>query len=141
MTPALIRTGIAAILMLLGPAWSQQARADPCEGRLPAAGARFSGVVRYVGDGDSLCVGPAGSPDKWIEIRLGDFYAPELRARGGAAAWRRLTRLAIGRTLLCRAGRQSYDRIIGYCTLNGQPLGRLLRNAGGTQGGRGWRRP
>lgn len=44
----------------------------------------FTGVVRYVGDGDSLCTGPAGRPDRWIDIRLGDFYAPELHDLGGA---------------------------------------------------------
>jgi hypothetical protein len=43
------------------------ARADPCEGRLPSrAGERFSGTVRYVGDGDGLCVGRSGDPDSWI---------------------------------------------------------------------------
>jgi len=43
--------------LLLCPAL---AHADPCEGRLPdRAGQTFSGVVRYIGDGDSLCVDPA----------------------------------------------------------------------------------
>ncbi len=52
--------------------WATPAHADPCEGRLPKEGTSFSGV-RYVGDGDSLCVGPAGQPDRWIEVRLGVF--------------------------------------------------------------------
>lgn len=119
--------------------WSAPAHADPCEGPLPAAGTRFSGVVRYVGDGDGLCLGPANRPERWVEVRLGDFYAPELRAPGGAAARQRLVRLVMGKTLSCRAGRISYDRVIGYCTLDGVPLGELLRRAGGSQGGRGWR--
>lgn len=71
-------------LLLVG--WSAPAQADPCEGKLPAKGAAFSGVVRYVGDGDSLCVGPAGQPNRWIEVQLGDIYAPELRDAGGADA-------------------------------------------------------
>lgn len=63
---------------LLAPA---VARADPCEGRLPArAGETFSGVVRYIGDGDSLCVGPNTDPATWIEVRLSDFDAPELHS-------------------------------------------------------------
>lgn len=120
--------------------WSPAALADPCEGRLPARGVTFSGVVRYVGDGDGLCVGPEGQPDRWIEVRLGDFYAPELHERGGARAKRRLESLVLGKPLVCRAGRRSYDRVIGYCTLGGRPLGQLLRAAGGSEGGRGWRR-
>lgn len=40
------------------------ARADPCEAPLPTeAGAVFSGEVRYVGDGDSLCVGSTGDAE------------------------------------------------------------------------------
>jgi len=119
--------------------WTAPALADPCAAPLPAKGKTFSGVVRYVGDGDSLCVGPAGRPDRWIEVRLGDFYAPELRDAGGMEAKRRLARLAMGKPLACRAGKRSYDRVIGYCTLNGRPLGKALGDRGAEQGGRGWR--
>jgi micrococcal nuclease len=129
----------AAAILAFG-LWASPAMADPCEGALPAKGTSFSGVVRYVGDGDGLCVGPAGRPDRWIEIRLGDFYAPELHERGGVDAKQRLERLVIGQTLVCRAGRRSYDRVIGFCTLRGRPLGSLLRQAGGREGGRGWKR-
>lgn len=125
-------------LFLVG--WSAPAHADPCEGKLPAKGAAFSGVVRYVGDGDSLCVGPAGRPNRWIEVRLGDIYAPELRDAGGADAKRRLERIALGQPLTCRAGKRSYDRVVGYCALNGRPLGALLLRKGAVQGGRGWRK-
>jgi len=119
--------------------WASPAFADPCEGALPAKGTAFSGVVRYVGDGDGLCVGPAARPDRWIEIRLADFYAPELHEPGGPEAKRRLERIVMGKRLLCRAGWHSYDRVVAACTLGGQPLGGLLRGAGGTEGGRGRR--
>lgn len=128
---------MATIAAIICSFWSLAAAADPCEGALPAAGTRFSGVVRYVGDGDGLCIGPQHRTDRWIEVRLGDFYAPELHDRGGAEAKRRLERLVLGKMLVCRAGRRSYDRVVGYCTLDGQPLGRLLRSAGGFEGGRG----
>lgn len=60
------------------------ARADPCEGRLPSQpGQQFSGTVRYVGDGDGLCVGNSNDPNTWIEVRLADFDAPELHAPDG----------------------------------------------------------
>ncbi|WP_191555614.1 thermonuclease family protein [Brevundimonas aurantiaca] len=112
------------------------ARADPCEGALPRQGASFSGLVRYVGDGDSLCVGPAGRPERWIEIRLADFNATELNARGGRDAKRLLADVAMGRSLVCRAGRRSYDRVVAACTLDGRPLGDVLRARGAREGGR-----
>jgi len=122
---------------LIASAWASPALADPCEGALPAKGTTFSGVVRYVGDGDGLCVGPENRPDRWIEVRLSDFYAPELNEPGGQAAKRRLERIAMGKTLTCRAGRRSYDRVVAACTLGGRPLGSVLRAAGGAEGGRG----
>lgn len=106
---------------------------------MPAKGTAFAGVVRYVGDGDGLCIGPAGRPDRWIEVRLADFYAPELHEAGGREAKRWLERLVMGKPLVCRAGRRSYDRVVAACTLRGRPLGTLLREAGGIEGGRAWR--
>jgi endonuclease YncB( thermonuclease family) len=83
---------------------SAAARADPCEGPLPtAAGRTFSGPVRYVGDGDSLCVGRSANPKSWIEVRLADFDAPELQDPRGARAKALLQRLTRGRQLVCRA--------------------------------------
>jgi micrococcal nuclease len=130
---------LSALVGLFACAWSAPALADPCEGALPAKGTTFTGIVRYVGDGDGLCVGPAGRPDSWIEVRLADFYAPELHDAGGRDAKRRLERLVMGKPLVCRAGRRSYDRVVAACTLGGRPLGALLRAAGGVEGGRAWR--
>ena len=125
--------------LLLCPA---VAKADPCEGRLPdRAGQTFSGEVRYIGDGDSLCVGPGSDPSTWIEVRLSDFDAPELHSPSGQAARDRLSTLARGRILNCvavrgRSGRVIvYDRVIAACRLNGRGVGDLLRAAGGREGG------
>lgn len=128
------------LLCLCAPA---VAFADPCEGPLPrTAGAEFSGVVRYVGDGDSLCVGAAGAPPStWIEVRLADFNAPELSAADGPAARALLRRIALGRQATCiatrgRSGRVvSYDRVIAVCSMDQRRLGDLLRQAGGAEGG------
>lgn len=84
------------LVLLPGFLWAAPALADPCEGALPARNTGFEGIVRYVGDGDGLCVGPAGRPDRWIGVRLADFYAPELHERGGQDAKRRLERLVLG---------------------------------------------
>lgn len=124
-------------------AWPALAFADPCRAPLPSRpGVVIAGPVRYVGDGDSLCVGPARDAGSWIEIRLSDFDAPELPAPGGAQAKARLSRLVMGRRLVCttRRGRQGgvivHDRVIARCTVDGRPLGRLIREAGGRDGGR-----
>lgn len=116
------------------------ARADPCTAPLPAPGTRFSGVVRHVIDGDGLCIGPEGRPDRWIEIRLADFYAPELNERGGRRAKARLSTLTEGNAIVCVAGHRSYDRIVANCSLRGRAIGSQLRASGGREGGRGIRR-
>lgn len=134
-----IRIAPAFLVACAAGAWASPALADPCEAALPANGTTFSGIVRYVGDGDGLCIGPAGQPLRWIEVRLADFHAPELHEPGGPESRRRLERLAMGRTLVCRAGRRSYDRVVATCTLGGRPLGALLRGSGGSEGGRGGR--
>lgn len=119
------------------------AQADPCEGQLPRrAGEVFSGAVRYVGDGDGLCVGQSSDPNTWIEVRLADFNAPELSSAGGPAAKAMLERIAMGRQAACTAGGGrthrviSYDRVIATCRINGRRIGDLLREAGAEEGGR-----
>lgn len=118
------------------------AHADPCEAPLPQrAGATFSGTVRYVGDGDSLCVGTTGAHTNWIEVRLADFNAPELHSPRGPQAKAALERIAMGRQVECVAGGgrrgnvTSYDRVIATCRLGGRRLGDLMRAAGVEEGG------
>ncbi len=126
-----LTTAVGILAMSASPAL-----ADPCEGALPRPGTTFSGKDRYVGDGDSLCVGPAQHPEAWIEVRLADFNAPELHDKGGARAKRLLAEVAMGRNLACRADHRSYDRIVAYCAINGRSIGAVLRARGGVEGGR-----
>jgi endonuclease YncB( thermonuclease family) len=126
-----MRLALLALALVVLPA---AALADPCEAPLPPAGAAFSGPVRYVGDGDSLCV---DSPAGLIEVRVADFYAAELHAPGGPEAKAALSRIAMGRQVQCVAGRRSYDRVVARCTLNGLSLGDLMRRAGIKEGGNG----
>ncbi len=119
------------------------AYADPCNAPLPTrAGAEFGGVVRYVGDGDSLCVGPAnGDGSTWIEVRLMDFNAPEMREGAPArAAKAALERVAFGQEARCvvtrgESGTRSWDRTHAICTINGRRIGDLMREAGAPEGG------
>jgi endonuclease YncB( thermonuclease family) len=133
------------------------AKADPCraipdQGPLPTylyPGATFTGPVVYVGDGDSLCVdvmphtkffreGGAVVPGvSWVEVRLADFYAPELHDTGGPAAKAALERIVKGRQAVCVADHQSYDRIVARCEVGGRSVGDLMRSAGIAEGGRG----
>lgn len=130
----------AAIFASLGFATS--AAADPCEGPLPKQpGATFTGTIRYVGDGDSLCVGQTNRPGEWVEVRLADFNAPELHDPAGEAAKQALIRIAFGRFVLCRTERgrsgrvTSFDRVIARCQIDGRSLGDAMRTAGVAEGG------
>lgn len=118
------------------------AHADPCEGPLPhRAGETFAGIVRYVGDGDSLCVGQSNDPNTWIEVRLADFNAPELHSPAGPGAKATLEHIAMGHAAQCVAGGgrhgnvTSYDRVIATCRINGRRIGDLMREAGVHEGG------
>lgn len=135
--PSILALG--PLILLLAPT---PARADPCEGRLPSRpGEQFSGTVRYVGDGDGLCVGNSADPDGWIEVRLGDFDAPELQAPDGRRAKALLEQVAFGQAVTCEAqrGRSGrvivFDRVIAVCRVRGRPIGDLLRAVDAPAGG------
>lgn len=128
-----VAIGFAAVAASLGA--SGAALADPCTASLPRKGETFSGLVRYVGDGDSLCVGKTTNPNEWVEVRIADFYAPELRAPGGQAAKRSLEKIALGKQTQCRADHRSYDRIVARCTIQGFSIGDVMRRAGVKEGG------
>jgi endonuclease YncB( thermonuclease family) len=128
----------------LGLLAATSAAADPCKA-VPDHGAApgdllrrpFTGRVAYVGDGDGLCVALGPSPSAWVEVRLADFYAPELSEPGGPDAKAALAGVAMGRTVTCRPVKQSYDRIVARCELAGRSLGDLMRAHGVREGGRG----
>lgn len=121
--------------------------ADPCDliperGPMPAevrSGQVFSGSVAYVGDGDSLCVALGPSHAQWAEVRLADFYAPELHDTGGPEAKATLSRLVEGKKVECIAEHRSYDRVVAVCRLRGRSVGDLMRSSGVGEGGRGKR--
>jgi micrococcal nuclease len=134
------------IALAAGSAWADPCKAIPDRGPAPAwirPGTEFSGLVRYVGDGDSICLGATAVPSTWVEVRLEDFYAPELSEPGGGAAKAAMERLAAGQTATCQVtttGRAiSYDRVVATCRVRGRSLGDSMRAAGVTEAGRGLR--
>ena len=75
-----------------------------------------------------------------MEIRLEDFYAPELHSPTGPAAKAALEKIAMGRNAECVANRQSYDRVVATCRIGGRSIGDLLKAAGSIEGGNGYGR-
>ena len=112
------------------------ALADPCGAPLPGKGTAFAGTVRYVGDGDSLCVGRSPDRRSWVEVRMADFNAPELGSPAGLAAKAALQRVALGRSVMCKAEGRSYDRVVARCRIGRTSIGTLMRKAGVREGGR-----
>lgn len=135
------RASIAALILLYcSPALADPCKAIPDRGPMPGylhLGATFSGPVTYVGDGDSMCVAVGPSTDDWVEVRLADFYAPELHSPGGARAKATLERIAKGKRATCVAGRRTYDRVAARCTIGGGSIGDQMRRLGVAEGGNG----
>lgn len=142
--PAVNLSTSSRIVVIIGSAVltlsiATAALADPCKaipdrGPMPAflhSGAVFSGLVVYVADGDGLCLDVGGNRQvgDWVEVRLADFYAPELAEPGGAVAKATLARITMGREVSCTADHRSYDRVVARCTLRGVSLGDLMRRA------------
>lgn len=134
-----LRCSISVFATIL---WAGCALADPCEAALPAkAGTVFTGTVQYIVDGDGICVGSSSDADTWIEVRLADFDAPEMRTEEGRSAKAEMTRLAKGKQAECvttpgRNGKTtSYDRVIASCSIEGASLASLMREANVLEGG------
>lgn len=139
------RTALSLVLSAATIAVASAAQADPCKaipdrGPMPAflhEGARFAGPVVYVGDGDGLCVAVGGGAQNWVEVRLSDFYAPELHEAGGQHAKAILERIASGKRAVCVAGHRSHDRVVARCMIDGVSIGDSMRAAGVPEGGNG----
>jgi len=147
----IVRTGVSAgaalaLLLLASPALADPCTAIPDRGPAPAwikRGATFSGRVPYVADGDSICVGNGSDGRQWVEVRLADFYAPELHGPGGEGAKRAMMRITAGRQVVCTVGGGkggrilTYDRVVAVCRIGGVSLGQLMRREGIAEAGNG----
>jgi hypothetical protein len=100
---------------------------SPCKGAVPQAGAVFRGPVLHVEEGGRLCVARGFEPDAWVEVQLAD--APPELTRGT------LMSTAFAKDVDCRMG----DGGRAACTVDGQPLGALLRQPLAQKAGFSWR--
>lgn len=140
-----LNSSLLGVLIVL--AASSVAKADPCEAPVQGyrPGEAFDGVVRYVGDGDGLCIGRSADPASWVEVRLVNWFAPELDQAGGFTARDELRRRTMGRRAVCVvergfSGRTFHkDRVFARCRVEGRDVADLMQSAGVRQGGRGYR--
>jgi len=79
----------------------------------------ITGIVTHVRDGDTLEV--AG-----VAIRLAALNCPEKGTKNGEVATKIAKRFA-GLKMTCKlTGAKSYDRLVGYCAVNGLDFGRYM---------------
>ena len=123
-------------------ACASSALADPCEGDLPTKqGTQFSGLVRYVVDGDGICLGQNDDPNTWIEVRFSDFDAPELNTKQGHVAKKIVEGALSGKEVTCvtskgRTGRtKSHDRVLASCRSEGRSVVAILEELDTPTGG------
>jgi micrococcal nuclease len=89
----------------------------------------FEGVVTHVTDGDSLWVRPPGGAPQ--QIRLQGIDAPEICQTFGVASRNALTAHVLHRHVLVNSrARDTYQRVLGRVSVNGEDLGAWLVSRG-----------
>ena len=84
---------------------------------------RWSGVVTYVVDGDSVWVRPLQGA-KPVSIRLDGIDAPEICQTGGDTARDALKRRVLGQQVVIEGkGRDDYGRLLARLLLHGDDVG------------------
>ena len=85
----------------------------------PKSGSILSGIVTHVRDGDTIEV-------DGIAIRLAALNCPENKTQKGRHATR-IAKQFEGSKMICElTGAKTYDRFVGYCSVNGVDFGRFM---------------
>ena len=85
----------------------------------PKSGSILSGTVTHVRDGDTVEV-------DGIAIRLAALNCPENKTQKGRHATR-IAKQFEGSKMICElTGAKTYDRFVGYCSVNGVDFGRFM---------------
>ncbi|MGE0666911.1 MAG: thermonuclease family protein [Sphingomonadales bacterium] len=72
-----------------------------------------------------------------MEVRLADFYAPEISEPEGPKAKAALEQIAMGKRAECVAQHRSYDRVVAVCKIGGTSIAGRMRDVGIAEGGNG----
>ena len=87
--------------------------------RTPKSGSILSGTITYVRDGDTVEV-------NGIAIRLAALDCPENKTQKGRYATK-VAKQFEGSKMICElTGAKTYDRLVGYCSVNGLDFGRFM---------------
>ena len=85
----------------------------------PKTGSILSGTVTHIRDGDTIEV-------DGIAIRLAALNCPENKTQKGQFATR-VAKQFEGSKMTCElTGAKTYDRLVGYCSVNGVDFGRFM---------------
>lgn len=117
--------------------------AEPCTGPRPVAGVEIRGPVLHVIDGDTICVALGYAPDEWIRLRLADapVASPVRRvsAREEADPKAVLMAAAFAKTAECRTELDRRGEVMAVCTIDGVPIGRMMRDGQVIAASQAWR--
>ena len=85
----------------------------------PKSGSILSGIVTHVRDGDTVEL-------DGIAIRLAALNCPENKTQKGRYATQ-VAKQFEGSKMVCElTGAKTYDRLVGYCSVNGVDFGRFM---------------
>lgn len=110
----------------------------PCTGRAPEPGQVFRGPVLHVEDGERICVAMGPTPDRWVPLVLADS-ALQTVSTAGADPRKALLATAFGQDVDCRTLDVVAGEALAACSLNGQPLGGLMRQPAVLTASAAWR--
>ena len=112
---------IAAVIAINPPTWVSATLSDPgWLTRMQRSGSSVSGIVTHVRDGDTVEV--LGVP-----VRIANLDCAERGTAAGQAATTRMRELAKMGAFSCSLhGRQSYDREVGVCSVEGRDTGEIM---------------
>jgi micrococcal nuclease len=131
-----VRLALAAATLFVLSAG--QALAGPCAGRAPEPGQTFRGPVLHVEDGERICVALGATPDSWAPVVLADS-ALKTVSTSGADPRRTLMASTFARDVDCRVLDVVAGEALAACSLDGRPLGALMREPAAMTASAAWR--
>lgn len=102
-----------------------------CGARQPVVGEAFSGFVLQVMDNDDLCVAKGPTPGEWTRIHLAGV--PPTSTRGALMA------ASFAQKVECVAVESHAAGAVAKCSLDGAPLGEIVRRPSVQAAGAAWR--